>query len=111
MASPRVQPLIIHTYRYIKSQYVDTGLMEGSFSKDQPSFTEGSNEYKEYFAFWHFEILESLAELQQLREQLVSPPCGLTFLDSITIPLAVSFDSTNTTFDSTQVTFDSNLTN
>lgn len=77
-------PLIVHSYRFIKDQYIDDGLMEGSFAKDQPEFVEGGETYKEWFYFWSAECLESLAELVLYKNQLTLPPCGIGFIDGDT---------------------------
>ena len=74
-------PLIIHTYRFIKSEYIESGLMEGSWAKSQPEFTQDGETYKEFFLFWQMEVLETLALLLTYKDQLTLPPCGVGFVE------------------------------
>lgn len=60
-------------YDYIETQYVGTGTMAGSFSAGQPTYTESSIEYREYFVFWHGEIIEFLALLKKYKNDLTFP--------------------------------------
>jgi hypothetical protein len=60
-------------YRYIISQYVGTGTMTGSFAAGQPNFTHSSITYKEYFSFWHGEIVEFLALLVKYNDFISYP--------------------------------------
>jgi|GEM_PF-3463924 len=64
-------------YEYIKSQYIDTGLMEGSFAASQPDFLGADGIIrKEFFFFWEAEILESLCILYKYRDQIRLPSCS-----------------------------------
>lgn len=58
---------------HIETQYVGTGTMGGSFSAGQPTYTESSIEYREYFVFWHGEIIEFLALLKKYKNDLTFP--------------------------------------
>jgi hypothetical protein len=60
-------------YRYIGSQYLSTGTMAGSFAAGQPNFTHSSITYKEYFSFWHGEIVEFLALLIKYQDFINYP--------------------------------------
>ena len=60
-------------YGYIQSQYIDNGTMLGSFAQSQPVYTEGGTDYKEYFVFWHGEIIEFLALLLKYKNQITYP--------------------------------------
>jgi phage-related protein len=63
-------------YMYLGTQYVSTGLMAGSHTAGQPTFTEGGQVYRENFGFWVAEILEGLALLAQKRALLSLPACA-----------------------------------
>ena len=60
-------------YDYVESQYVDSGTMLGSFSAGQPVYTEDSVNYREYFVFWHAEIIEFLALLKRHIQDVTFP--------------------------------------
>jgi len=68
--------VVKRSWEYLQSQYVASGVMDGSFSKDQPTFVVGSTTYNQYFAFWHAEIIEALALLAQYSAQLILPSCS-----------------------------------
>ncbi|MBW4460431.1 MAG: phage tail protein [Nodosilinea sp. WJT8-NPBG4] len=74
-------PLILHCYRYLKSEYINTGVMAGSFAKSQSTFTQSSIDYKEYYFNAHMEVVDALSLLNQYRNELTVPPCGLIYLD------------------------------
>jgi phage-related protein len=61
---------------FMNAQYVASGNMAGSWSAGQPVFTFSGQNYREYFGFWHFEIIDSLAILSQLKAQIVYPTCS-----------------------------------
>lgn len=63
-------------YEYLKSQYVATGLMAGSFTAGQPEFTVGGITYRENFGFWTGEELQALALLYKHREDIRLPSCS-----------------------------------
>ena len=64
-------------YEYIKSQYISSGNMLGSFAAGQPEFLGADGiTYKEFFFFWEGEILESLAILYKFRDQIRLPSCA-----------------------------------
>ncbi len=67
--------LLKASYNYIQDSFVSSGVMAGSFAGLQPDFTEGSFTGKEYFGFWHFEILERLCLLKQKKDALPYPKC------------------------------------
>jgi phage-related protein len=67
--------LIKRCLEYLRSQYVSTGTMAGSFSAGQPTFVESSVTYREYFGFWHGEIISTLCELLRLKDQIRYPTC------------------------------------
>ena len=58
---------------FIASEYVASGSMSGSFSQSQNAFTVSSVNYKEYFTFWHSEVLLTLAEVLRLKTQVNYP--------------------------------------
>lgn len=60
-------------FEYVESEYVATGTMAGSFAKSQPAYTEGGTAYKEYFVFWHAEIIEFLALVIKYKPDLTYP--------------------------------------
>lgn len=64
---------------YLRTQYVTSGLMAGSFSNSQPNFTQNSATYKEYFGFWHGEIIISLCEYLRLKDDIKYPGCNVVF--------------------------------
>jgi phage-related protein len=67
--------LIKSSLDYLKSQRITSGVMRGSFAAGQPAFSTGGG-FQEYFPFWHFEIVESLALLQSKKNLLNYPDCG-----------------------------------
>jgi phage-related protein len=68
--------IIRRCHLYLNSQYVSTGLMAGSHTAGQPTFSEGGQVYRENFGFWLAEILEALALLTQKRALLSLPACS-----------------------------------
>jgi hypothetical protein len=60
-------------YDYLDSQYVDSGVMTGTWSKDQTNFTVSSVVYKEYFPFWHGEIIMTMLVLEEYFDKLKLP--------------------------------------
>ena len=60
-------------FDYVESQYVAAGTMAGSFSAGQPVYSEGGVNYREYFVFWHAEIIEFLALLRKYKIDLTYP--------------------------------------
>lgn len=65
------------SYEYIKSQYISSGNMMGSFAESQPEFLGADGiTRKEFFFFWEAEILEALAVLHIYREQIRLPSCS-----------------------------------
>lgn len=59
--------------QYLRASYVDSGFMLGSFAALQPTF---DTNYREYFSFWHSEIVTSLCYLHRHKDDLVYPPCS-----------------------------------
>jgi hypothetical protein len=75
------------TFRIIKksldllnSEWVGTGVMKGSFTASQPSFTSSSVTYKECFGFHIGEIMFSLCEVLRLAPQIVYPSCNTSLI-------------------------------
>jgi hypothetical protein len=68
--------LIKAMYEYLKSQYVSTGTMAGSFTAGQPEFTVGGMAFRESFGFWTMEILQALALLYKHRDDIKLPSCS-----------------------------------
>lgn len=60
-------------FEYVESQYIATGTMTGSFANGQPDYSEGGTVYKEYFIFWHAEIIEFLALVIKFKPDLTYP--------------------------------------
>lgn len=58
---------------FINSQYVGSGLMAGSWSASQPSFPGG---YREYFLFWHCEIIDTLSLILLKKAAIALPSCS-----------------------------------
>jgi len=65
--------VILKSFEYIKSQYVASGNMLGSFAAGQPTFVSGGVTYREYFGFWHFEIIEALSLALKYNNSFRSP--------------------------------------
>jgi phage-related protein len=61
---------------HLRSQYVSSGTMLGSFSAGQPTFVSGGTTFSEWFFFWEMEIAEFVALLLEKRNLLTLPPCG-----------------------------------
>lgn len=64
------------SYEYLKSQYVSSGVMAGSFTASQSTFNEGGINYKQNFGFWVFEELDGIALLLQERDNIKLPTCS-----------------------------------
>lgn len=60
--------IISRNWEYLKSQYVSSGLMNGSFSASQPVF---NTSHREYFGFWHGEIIEAISLLKKHKNNLI----------------------------------------
>jgi hypothetical protein len=69
--------IIQRCFNYLQTQFVATGEMRGSFSAGQPTFTSNGATYREYFAFWHMEIINSISELLNYRNSLKYPATSL----------------------------------
>ena len=65
--------LIKICYDYCVSQYIDSGVMLGSFAAGQPDYIEGGTTYKEYFIFWHGEIIEFFALIKKHKQDFNYP--------------------------------------
>ena len=92
----------------LQAEYVATGVMAGSFTAFQPTFTFSGTTYREYFGFWHLEIISTLAELILYKDRLnyplpsafakagIFPSLVPDFIEDITLPPykfdKVSFD-------------------
>ncbi len=68
--------LVKKNWEYIKTQYVSSGNMNGSFSAGQSIF---QTSFRNYYSYWHFEIVDSLAMLYRYRDQLTIPSCDQIF--------------------------------
>lgn len=61
---------------HMDSQYLNSGLMAGSFTKGQPTFSDSSgNVYREQFGFWAGEQITLLAEINLKKGKLYYPKC------------------------------------
>ncbi len=69
--------LIKKSLEFISSQYIATGVMLGSWAGGQPIF---DSIYREYFGFWHMEIMDSLALILLYKAQIRYPGCNTAFL-------------------------------
>lgn len=75
--SPSVTLRIINRcLAHLRSQYVSSGVMLGSFAAGQPTFQSGGIIYREFFFFWLLECVEFIALLLDRRNELKLPPCG-----------------------------------
>lgn len=61
---------------FMNTQYVASGTMAGSWAAGQPTFIEGSVTYREYFLFWHGEIITTLALLLKNKNAISYPSCS-----------------------------------
>lgn len=69
--------LIKRNLDYLSTQFVNSGNMQGSWSASQPNFTGSDGQtYKEYYSYWHGEIIETLTSLHSLKNQIIYPPCS-----------------------------------
>jgi hypothetical protein len=67
---------IIHKcLAYLRSRYISSGVMAGSWSQFQPTFVVTSVTYNEYMANWHSDIIIAISELIKYRDQLTYPSC------------------------------------
>jgi len=64
-------PLIRYGYEYLRSQYVSTGAMAGSFTSGQPVF---NTTFRENFGFWVANEVEAIATLVKYLD-LLRYPC------------------------------------
>jgi phage-related protein len=67
--------IILWMWQYLESQYLSSGVMQGSWSSGQPSFSVNGTSYKEYFPFWHGEIILALLLLEEKYSELNLPIC------------------------------------
>jgi phage-related protein len=67
--------LIKASIDFLRSQYVTTGTMQGSFTAGQPTFMSGGQEYRENFGFWVAEEKEFLALLKINKGLIKYPKC------------------------------------
>lgn len=71
-------------YRYLNSQFVSTGVMSGSFTASQPTFTHDAVTYRECFATYQSSCIEFLSLLVIHQEFINYPPLStLGILPSI----------------------------
>lgn len=62
--------IIKNCYNYLRSQYQSSGTMLGSFSTNQSSFTNNANNYKQYTAQYHADVISFLSQLIKYKNQL-----------------------------------------
>lgn len=67
---------LIRCLTFLNGQYVSTGVMAGSWTKDQPDFTNNGVTYKENFPFWHSEIIRAYALVQRHKNDIRLPSCS-----------------------------------
>lgn len=60
-------------YRYINSQFVSSGTMQGSYSASQPNFNHEGIDYKEYFTIWQCACMEFLSLLVINSDLIIYP--------------------------------------
>lgn len=65
--------VIEYSHEYLKSQYVSTGTMAGSWAAGQPTFTVGGVSHNQMFGFWMGEIIDAYALLYEYRDALTYP--------------------------------------
>lgn len=64
------------SYDFLKCEYInDSGLMDGSFFKSQPSYSFNGQILKEGFGFWMGEAIEAIALLKEKKDTLNVPEC------------------------------------
>lgn len=61
---------------FLQSEYVSTGNMAGTFTRSQPTFTEGGQTYAENFPFWMGECLMACYDIIRLKDQIIYPACS-----------------------------------
>ena len=59
-------------YSFLQTEYVTSGTMAGSWTTSQPTF--GS--YKEYYPFWHSEIIRAYVKLWENKDLIRYPTCA-----------------------------------
>jgi phage-related protein len=67
--------IIKWNWEYLENEYVTSGTMLGSWCKSQPAFTMNSQQYREYFPFWHGEIILAYLLMDEYYSQLRVPVC------------------------------------
>jgi hypothetical protein len=65
--------LMQRTLADMDEQFVGSGVMAGSWSASQPTFTYAGTEYREYFGFWQAEIIITLSQLLLYQAQINDP--------------------------------------
>ncbi|MEM7578274.1 MAG: hypothetical protein AAF316_00220 [Cyanobacteria bacterium P01_A01_bin.80] len=70
--------LIVNMWKALENEFINTGLMTGSFTVNQPDYYSNFDNatLKEYFGFWHGEIIESLVILKKEKANLRFPSCS-----------------------------------
>ena len=67
---------LIRCLTFLNDQFISTGVMAGSWAKDQPDFTSGGVTYKEMFPFWHGEIIRAYALVYKHKSEIRLPSCA-----------------------------------
>jgi hypothetical protein len=65
--------LMQRTLQDMDEQFISTGVMAGSWSGGQPSFTHNGQIFFEHFAFWQSEIIITLSQLLLLQNSINDP--------------------------------------
>jgi phage-related protein len=60
-------------WKYLEAEFVSSGNMTGAWCLSQPAFTFNSQQYREYFPFWHGEIILAYLLLEEKFNELKLP--------------------------------------
>jgi hypothetical protein len=65
--------IIQRCYDFLRSQFISSGVMSGTWSASQPNFVVSSTTYKEYNLEWHCEIVDFLTLCHKYQNEINFP--------------------------------------
>lgn len=66
---------LIRSLTFLNGQFINTGVMAGSWTLDQPNFVSNGTTYKENFPFWHGECIRAYAVVYKYKNDIKFPTC------------------------------------
>lgn len=65
--------LIQRTLQDMNEQFISTGVMSGSWAAGQPEFTHNTEVLRQYYGFWHSELVITISQLLILQSAINDP--------------------------------------